>query len=337
MASVHQPERLHTQSADKFYVQATHLNVAPTPAWSFNPGDRQRADDWRDTMQKLGFSVCDLAGPACRGASAVSLTSPLGVEFVVIEAANQLISAGRLAEPRTTWMAILLTGRASLVIGQRVEALSLGDIAHGPGGQMAAVGLEVGCRVMFVRAPQIVTDLQADPIHGARISRLAMATSGVRILSGLLRATAHVLEGLTASQLRPVELALVEFFKLWAVEHQGDEREDRAHLRRLRQTIETLMPDPALSLRRLADSEGVTPRYVQKLFGTEGETFGGYLRARRLERCRLDMKSPQHAARSTLEISSRWGFTSAVQFSRAFRKRFGVSPRQDRRDALMGG
>lgn len=304
-------------------------------AWSFGFDGQKSPCQWRDTMKRLGFLVNGPPDAQSQDASVLCLTSPLGVEFVLIDAADQSISGGRGLEPRTTWMVILLSGQASLVADQRVEGMSPGDIAHGSGDQAVAVKLEAGCRLMFVRAPQIVTDLQGDRPSGPRVSQLATAAGSVRVLSGLLRATGDVLRDLTVQQLRPVELALIEFFTLWTVEREGDDLESRVHLRRLRQAIESQMPDPGLSLRRLADSEGVTPRYVQKLFGANGETFSGYLRMRRLERCRLDLTSPQHATRSIPEIYNRWGFKGATQFSRAFCKRFGASPRQVRRQARL--
>lgn len=303
-------------------------------AWSFSIDGQTSARQWRDTMKRLGFLVSGPPGAEPQDASVLCLSSPLGVEFVLVDAANQSISGE--ADSRATWMATLLSGKASLVTDQGVEAMSPGDIAHGAGDQGAAVKLGVDSRLMFVRAPQVVTDLQADGASGARVSYLASAAGSVRILSGLLRATGDVLCDLTVQQLRPVELALIEFFALWTIDRDGDDLESRAHLRRLRQAIESQMPDPRLSLRRLADSQGVTPRYVQKLFGANGETFSGYLRMRRLERCRQDLTSPQHATRSIPEIYNRWGFKGATQFSRAFRKRFGASPRQVRRQARIG-
>ena len=305
-------------------------------AWAFSLDGQKDVRQWHDTMRRLGFSANGPSDAEHQDASVLCLTSPLGVEFVLIDAANQSISGGGGLEPRTTWMATLLSGRASLVADQKIEGMSPGDIAYGSGDQAAAIKLEASCRLLFVRAPRIVIDLQGDGTSGARVSHLAAAAGGVRILSGLLRATGNVLRDLTVQHLRPVELALIEFFTLWAVEREGDDLESRAHLRRLRQAVESQMPDPGLSLRRLADSEGVTPRYVQKLFGANGETFSGYLRMRRLERCRQDLTSPQHATRSIPEIYSRWGFKGATQFSRAFCKRFGASPRQVRRQAAMG-
>jgi AraC-like DNA-binding protein len=336
MASVQRAERLKAQPADRDSGQLSSRGAPPITAWSFSLEGQKNARQWRDTMKRLGFLVDGLPEAAHQSASVLCLTSPLGVEFVLIDAAHQSISGGHGLEPRTTWLATVLSGQASLVTNQSVEGMSPGDIAYGSGDQAAALRLEAGCRLLFVRAPQVVTDLQEDGASNAHVSHIAVAAGNVRILSGLLRATGNVLRDLTVQQLRPVELALAEFFTLWTVQREGGDLESRAHLRRLRQAIESQMPDPGLSLRRLADSQGVTPRYVQKLFGAKGETFSGYLRMRRLERCRQDLTSPQHATRSIPEIYNRWGFQGATQFSRAFSKRFGASPRQVRRQARMG-
>ena len=300
-------------------------------AWSFSIVGHHHAPIWRDTMNQLGLPVEDLSNVDPANASVVCLTSPLGVEFALVEAGGQSISGRRADQPHATWMAVLLDGRASLIAGQRMDEMSPGDIAYGPIGQTAAVRLDTPCRLMFVRPPHMVIDTQADAPFDPRVSRLRTATGSGRILSGLLRATANALADLTVDQLRPVELALIEFFTPWRGEREGEENAGRAPLRRLRQTVEALMPDPDLSLRRVADEAGVTPRYVQRLFGANDETFSGYLRARRLERCLMDLTSPQHAALSISDIYARWGFKGSVQFSRAFRKRFGASPRQVRR------
>jgi AraC-like DNA-binding protein len=331
MASVHPPERLNTQPADRRFVRTSDRNASPMAAWSFSVDSRQPAQEWRDTMNQLGLPVEDLSNADSTNASVLCLTSPLGVEFAVVEAGGQSISGRRADQPHTAWMAVLLDGRASLITGQRMDRMSPGDIAYGPIGQAAAIKLDMPCRLMFVRAPHRVIDTQAGAPFDPRVIHLPTATGSGRILSGLLRATANALAGLTVDQLRPVELALIEFLTLWPGEREGEENASCAPLRRLRQTIEVLMPDPDLSLRRVADEEGVTPRYVQKLLGANDETFSGYLRARRLERCLVDLTSPQHAALSIYDIHARWGFKGSAQFSRAFRERFGASPRQVRR------
>ena len=313
-------------------------------AWSFSTDSHpraERAEAWREAMSRLGLPIEGLSDGEPASASVVCLTSPLGIEFALVEAGAQAISGRRTGQPAAVWLAVLLSGEAALVTDDLAEDLAPGDIAYGPTGQAAALRLETRCRLMFVRAPRVALDHRLIAPVSLRVGRLQAATGVAHILSGLLRATADGLEDLTVDQLRPVELALTEFLAICLVEGGaetdvlggGGAGAPTAHLQRLCQTIETLLPDPDLSLRRVADEEGVSPRYVQKLFASADETFSHYLRTRRLERCRTDLASPQHARLSISEICFRWGFNGSAHFSRAFRDQYGMSPREFRQGA----
>jgi AraC-like DNA-binding protein len=314
-------------------------------AWSFSTDSHprgERAQAWREAMSRLGLPIEGLSDAEPASASVVCLASPLGIEFALVEAGAQAISGRRTGQPAAVWLAVLLSGEATLVTDDLAEDLAPGDIAYGPTGQAAALRLETRCRLMFVRAPRVALDHRLIAPVSLRVGRLQAATGVAHILSGLLRATADGLEDLTVDQLRPVELALTEFLAICLVEGgaEGDgiggglgAGAPTAHLQRLCQTIETLLPDPELSLRRVADEEGVSPRYVQKLFASADETFSHYLRTRRLERCRTDLASPQHARLSISEICFRWGFNGSAHFSRAFRDQYGMSPREFRQGA----
>ncbi|WP_426011776.1 helix-turn-helix domain-containing protein [Caulobacter sp. DWR2-3-1b2] len=314
-------------------------------AWSFSTDSHPRAERaaaWREAMSRLGLPIEGLSDAEPASASVICQTSPLGLEFALVEAGAQAISGRRTGQPAAVWLAVLLSGEGTLVTDDLAETMVPGDIAYGPTGQAAALRLETRCRLMFVRAPRVALDHRLIAPVSLRVGRLQGATGVAHILSGLLRATADGLEDLTIDQLRPVELALTEFLAICLVE--GGAEADAfgngvgsgaptAHLQRLCQTIETLLPDPDLSLRRVADEEGVSPRYVQKLFASADETFSHYLRTRRLERCGTDLASPQHARLSISEICFRWGFNGSAHFSRAFRDQYGQSPREFRQSA----
>lgn len=311
-------------------------------AWSFSTDSHPRAERalaWREAMSRLGLPVEGLSDAEPASASVVCLTSPLGIEFALVEAGAQAISGRLSGQPAAVWLAVLLNGDATLVTDTLSEALVPGDIAYGPTGQAAALRLESRCRLMFVRAPRVALDHRLITPVSLRVGRLEAGTGVAHILSGLLRATADGLEDLTVDQLRPVELALTEFLAICLVDGGATDMLGAAaaapvaHLQRLCQTIETLLPDPDLSLRRVADEEGVSPRYVQKLFASADETFSHYLRTRRLERCRTDLASPQHARLSISEICYRWGFNGSAHFSRVFRDQYGQSPREFRQSA----
>lgn len=290
-------------------------------------------------MYRLGLPVGDLPESEPPSASVTCLTSPLGVEFALVDAGPQTISGRRTDLPAAIWLAVLLEGGAELLSEGLDQELKPGDIAYGPTGRQATLVMETWCRLLFVRAPRVALDHRLIAARNLKIGWLEAEGALARIFSSLLRATAQSLPDMTVDQLRPVELALTEFLAaILAEKTRGEALAGGAispHLHRISQTIESLLPDPELSLRRLADRSGVSPRYIQKLFAAAEDTFGHYLRSRRLERCRLDLGSPLCAGLSISEICFRWGFNDSAHFSRAFRNQYSLSPREYRRAAAL--
>ena len=60
----------------------------------------------------------------------------------------------------------------------------------------------------------------------------------------------------------------------------------------------------------------------------EQTPFRGYVQTQRLERCKRDLADPAYQARHIGEIAFAWGFNDLAHFSRIFKQRFGVSPRE---------
>jgi len=61
-----------------------------------------------------------------------------------------------------------------------------------------------------------------------------------------------------------------------------------------------------------------------------GRTFSQYLLEHRLERCRAALAASSAGRRSSTSIAFAWGFNDAAHFSRSFRHRYGLSPRDFR-------
>ncbi len=62
----------------------------------------------------------------------------------------------------------------------------------------------------------------------------------------------------------------------------------------------------------------------------------GFIRERRLERCREELSNPRLANRSIGEIAYAAGFADLAHFSRRFREAYGLSPSDYRRMAFAG-
>ena len=95
-----------------------------------------------------------------------------------------------------------------------------------------------------------------------------------------------------------------------------------------RALVDERICDPDLGVSAIAAALGVSPRYVQMLFATEGTTPSAYVQERRL---RLAAELFRLAdGRCITEIAMAVGFNDLTHFGRAFRRRYGVTPRDYR-------
>jgi AraC-like DNA-binding protein len=103
------------------------------------------------------------------------------------------------------------------------------------------------------------------------------------------------------------------------------------HLARIKRRIDDQLADPSLSVSSLAAELGMSVSQIHRVFKSEPLTPSQYIWERRLEACSRDLLAPRLAGRPVAEIAYGRGFNDAAHFSRAFRERFGRSPREWRR------
>ncbi|MGR8936094.1 MAG: AraC-like ligand-binding domain-containing protein [Gammaproteobacteria bacterium] len=106
-----------------------------------------------------------------------------------------------------------------------------------------------------------------------------------------------------------------------------------AALHRVKDFIAKHLAEPDLDTATVAGGVGLSSRYINRLFEDEAVSLMRYVWQRRLENCRTDLFDPAQAGRPLSEIAFRWGFNDAAHFSRAFKQRFGCSPRDYRQAA----
>jgi AraC-like DNA-binding protein len=113
--------------------------------------------------------------------------------------------------------------------------------------------------------------------------------------------------------------------------HQGSPDQSfhrSALLYRLKNYILTHLRDPELAMPQAAAATGISQRYASDLIAAEQTSFRSYVQMQRLERCKRDLADPAHAARHVSDIAFAWGFNDLAHFSRIFKQRFGVAPRE---------
>jgi AraC-like DNA-binding protein len=99
---------------------------------------------------------------------------------------------------------------------------------------------------------------------------------------------------------------------------------------RTRLFIEKKLDDTDLSPSTIARAHSISVRYLHLLFSKRGVTVGGWVRSRRLARCRAALTDVRKD-RTITEIALKWGFSDAAHFSRSFKAAFGISPNAFRR------
>ncbi|WP_284165836.1 helix-turn-helix domain-containing protein [Frigidibacter sp. SD6-1] len=101
------------------------------------------------------------------------------------------------------------------------------------------------------------------------------------------------------------------------------------HLARIEAFVHRHIDDPDLGPEGVAAGCGISVRYLHELLRDTNTTLGQWIRDRRLQAAQEDLANPADA-RSIGEIAYAHGFADQAQFSRAFRARFGLTPKEMR-------
>jgi len=296
----------------------------------------QRREAWRFALQRHALNLAEMADQGLYG-ELVTFRSELGIDFIRLTASPQSLTIDVGQQPDMFWLTLLLNGSAAVSTGATTLDAEDGDIVYSTGPVAPRHDFAGDNRCLIVKIPRQVLSHRFATTMLDPVGRLSGAAGAAKILSGMLSSVADILDSATTDQLRPVELGLPEFLFASLFDSAppralgGAAGMRAAMLERIFQTTEMRLSDPGLSLQHVASEHGISPRYLQKLFESINESFGHFVKLRRLERCRLDLRSPLHSQKSISDILFQWGFNDSASFSRAFREQYGISPREYRK------
>jgi acetamidase/formamidase/AraC-like DNA-binding protein len=305
------------------------MSFRPFTSESYAQDDRPEA--WRDVLSAVGLQPAG-AGSLYDGHATASHRSAAGIALTRIAAGSQAIAP--LPQPNEDLPIVLLSMEDGVVLrsgaGHRIV----------PAGHLLLLPRCGDWSVVFQRDMRAaVLAVSSDALHGRITGKLKFSEPSVvapgglaDVFSHMLDATARTLENLSDVEWSAVAQSLVDL--LMTMAHRllapTSDANHGATLHRICQTIERRLDDPDLVPARVAQAEGISERYLQKLFEGAGDNFTHYVRERRLQRAWADLSNPAEAHRSISEIAYRCGFVDSAHFSRTFRQRFGMSPREFR-------
>ena len=108
-----------------------------------------------------------------------------------------------------------------------------------------------------------------------------------------------------------------------------------ARLKAIKAYILSHLGTPGLSVGAVAARHGVSARYVQMLFETDGTTFSQFVRDQRLARAHRVLTDPRYERWTITSVALEAGFGDLSTFNHAFRRAYGTTP-SDVRAAARG-
>ena len=156
-----------------------------------------------------------------------------------------------------------------------------------------------------------------------------------RLASTLIAQTASQLPSLDSQTLEQAQSCVLDLAANALAASLGERSEivsesQELTIRRILHFIDDRLGDPGLTCELVARENGISERYLRKLFQNKGHGVAEWIWMRRLEQAREELRNPRMAHRSITSIAYDWGFKDTGHFSRAFKKRFGETPRAAR-------
>jgi AraC family transcriptional activator of tynA and feaB len=99
----------------------------------------------------------------------------------------------------------------------------------------------------------------------------------------------------------------------------------------VKQYIERQLQNPQLRAAAIAEHSGISERYLRLIFESEDEPLWAYVMRRRLQNSARLLRDASWRGRTITDIALQNGFNNASHFGSAFKRCFGVTPRDYRR------
>ena len=296
----------------------------------------RRAGLWAGSAPSFfpGLSIHDMPADAPVG-QIQSITMGGGSLWSVLSAPVQVTYSPAMGEGGAS-ISLLMQIDGAMVIGQNHRAcrLSPGDMCliderfpfhlHG----------ETLSRIVFLRMPRSAVLGRHPYLEHCSAQALDLDDPGAQLLRDTLVRTVQTAPDLREEQRGSVLAAMVHLLGA-AMAPRGEARDEANwRVRAALAFIETQLGDADLTAEQVATAQGVSRRRLdQVLRRSLGRSVTAHIWARRLEQAAADLTDPRYQGQAVSQIAFANGFEDAAHFSRAFKGRFGRTPR----DWRIGG
>jgi len=187
--------------------------------------------------------------------------------------------------------------------------------------------------VLQMPRPAVLSRNPALERHTAQV--FAANDSGTRLLRDLLLSTAESTPSLREDQRGAALSALIQLLSMQRFDAESDNSGTGWRVRAALNFIENGLADPQLTATRVADAQGVSRRRLDQIMvAATGLPLSSRIWARRLEQAASDLRDPRYGSKTVTQIAFAAGFEDVAHFTRAFKRRYGVPPREWRKAGL---
>ncbi|WP_454673516.1 AraC-like ligand-binding domain-containing protein [Achromobacter pestifer] len=230
-----------------------------------------------------------------------------------------------------------LAGRSEIRQSNRTALLMPGEWSIYDTTRPYEVDVDDGAHFLVMQVPGKQSDAWQPHMQNAVARNFSGRHGCGRMAMDLLRVALGEQAHLSESAARDAANAVLQMMGLDISERAGGQAEQdqaglkQAQLRRVQQHILENLHDPALSPASAASAFRMSRRYLYNLFALAATTPAEFILSARLERSRDALCDASQSVRQIGDIAYRFGFSDAARFSHAFRKRYGASPSEYRR------
>jgi AraC-like DNA-binding protein len=303
---------------------------------------RERPESWSEAHGRIFFPIgvrFAVAG-ASLGRIQGEPCGPLGAYRVVSDPSivRRSRAAIREYDPEQFLVAMPLRGHTVIEQEDRMSVFGTGDLSSWDSSHPFSVTHTEAFDLLLLVVPRTLLGPRRDLICRRTAGRIAHGSRIGALAAPFFRQVWEALGAgdVTASQQEDLADGVIALVRAL---HHGEAPETAparhlpgsALLPQLKAYVEQNLGDPRLGPESIAQAHYISTRYLHKLFARDGVSVSDWVRHRRLEACRRDLRDSALAHETISEVARRWGLSNPAHFSRVFRDAYGCTPSELRR------
>lgn len=227
-------------------------------------------------------------------------------------------------------------GQSQISQADAAFVLEAGEIAILDGQRPFRVGFPTPVQRVLAVIPRESLDTRAPWLRKAPVQKVMANTIYADLARQHLLQLARPVEGLGLSEASLLTENLCNLLALATAQGpEGQGRHPDVQLQEILTFCRRHLSDPELSPGMIAAHCRISIRTVHLRFERIGQTFGQWVIENRLKACQRDLSDAYQANRGISEIAYRWGFSDLSHFNKAFRSKFGMTPREWRANSSI--